>query len=105
MDFPAHNALLGMRFYTGDQFPEEYSGDIFIASHGSWNRKIPDGYKIFRVRMEGGRAVSQEVFAEGWLQNEESWGRPNDVLVMPDGAMLISDDQAGVIYRVTHTSP
>lgn len=103
LEFPAHNALLGMRFYTGKQFPEEYHGDLFIASHGSWNRKIPDGYKIYRVRMEKGVAVDYEVFASGWLTPEkEYWGRPVDIELMADGSMLVSDDFAGVVYRISY---
>ena len=103
LEFPAHNALLGMRFYNGKQFPDEYHGDLFIASHGSWNRKIPDGYKIFRVRMDKGVAVDFEVFASGWLTPEkEYWGRPVDIELMADGSMLVSDDFAGVVYRISY---
>lgn len=98
-----HVAPLGLTFYTGDQFPAEYDRDLFIAEHGSWNRSSKIGYRIKRVWFdEQGRAAGQEVFIEGWLQDEESWGRPNDVLQLPDGSLLISDDQAGVIYRVSH---
>jgi glucose/arabinose dehydrogenase len=90
-----------MRFYTGDMFPEEYRDQIFIAEHGSWNRSVPIGYRIGLVRLEGDRAVSYEVFAEGWLQEDgEAWGRPVDVQLLPDGSMLISDDKAGAIYRI-----
>ena len=98
-----HVAALGMRFYTGEQFPEEYRGQIFIAEHGSWNRSVPIGYRITLVRIEDGNAVSYDTFAEGWLQGQEDWGRPNDVLVMPDGSLLVSDDKAGAIYRITYT--
>lgn len=101
-ELPAHVAPLGMRFYTGTMFPEKYRGQIFIAEHGSWNRSVPIGYRVTRVRLEGNRAVSYEVFAEGWLQGEGAWGRPVDLLVMPDGALLVSDDRAGVIYRITY---
>lgn len=96
-----HVAALGMRFYTGTMFPEQYRNQIFIAEHGSWNRTIPIGYRIILVHLSGDRAVSREVFASGWLQNGRAWGRPVDVLVMPDGALLVSDDRAGVIYRIT----
>ncbi len=103
LEFPAHNALLGMRFYRGEQFPAEYRGDIFIASHGSWNRSEPDGFKLFRVRMEGDRAVAWEEFASGWMTADgEHWGRPVDVEVAPDGALLVSDDFADVIYRISY---
>lgn len=97
-----HVAALGMRFYTGDMFPPEYRGAIFIAEHGSWNRAEPIGYRVTLVRLDGDRAVSYEPFAEGWLQGEDAWGRPVDVLVMPDGALLVSDDRAGVVYRISY---
>ncbi|HET6617346.1 MAG TPA: sorbosone dehydrogenase family protein [Gemmatimonadota bacterium] len=97
----AHVAALGMRFYEGAMFPAEYGGRIFIAQHGSWNRSSKVGYRIVSVRLEDGRAVAAEPFADGWLQGEEAWGRPVDVLVMPDGALLVSDDRAGAIYRIT----
>jgi glucose/arabinose dehydrogenase len=98
-----HVASLGMRFYTGTSFPPEYRGNIFIAEHGSWNRSRKIGYRIARVVVEGGRAVKHEVFAEGWLGSDESvWGRPVDVEVMPDGSLLVSDNHAGVIYRIAY---
>lgn len=98
----AHVAPLGMRFYNGTMFPPEYRGNIFIAEHGSWNRSRKTGYRIKRVVLEGNRVVRQEVFAEGWLQGQSAWGRPVDVLVMPDGALLVSDDHAGVVYRISY---
>ena len=97
-----HVAALGMRFYTGKMFPPQYRNQIFIAEHGSWNRTSPIGYRISLVRLSGNRAMSYEVFAKGWLINDSAWGRPVDVLVMPDGALLVSDDRAGVIYRISH---
>ncbi|CAN5822633.1 sorbosone dehydrogenase family protein [soil metagenome] len=99
--FGAHVAALGMRFYDGAMFPEEYHGRIFVAQHGSWNRSSKVGYRVVSVRLDGDRAVEAEPFAEGWLQGEEAWGRPVDLLVMPDGALLVSDDRAGAIYRIT----
>jgi glucose/arabinose dehydrogenase len=99
----AHVASLGMRFYTGSQFPAEYRNNVFVAEHGSWNRSKKIGYRIARVVVEGGRAVKHEVFAEGWLQGERAWGRPVDVQPMPDGSLLVSDDEAGVIYRIAYT--
>jgi glucose/arabinose dehydrogenase len=99
-----HVAAIGMRFYTGALFPEEYRGQIFFAEHGSWNRSHKIGYRVMRVELDGDRAVSYEVFASGWLQGEEAWGRPVDVQVMPDGALLVSDDEAGVIYRISYGS-
>jgi glucose/arabinose dehydrogenase len=98
-----HVAPLGMRFYTGGMFPDEYRGQIFIAEHGSWNRSVPIGYRITLVRLINHRPVRYEVFAEGWLQeNNQAWGRPVDLLQMPDGSLLISDDKAGVIYRISY---
>ncbi len=98
----AHVAALGMRFYTGTMFPEAWRGRIFIAEHGSWNRFPPFGYRLTTARIEGGRVVAYEVFAEGWLNGITAWGRPVDVQVMPDGALLVSDDKAGVIYRISY---
>ncbi len=97
-----HVAAIGMRFYTGEMFPPEYRNQIFIAEHGSWDRSTPIGYRISVVRVEGNKAVKYEPFAEGWLQGGEAWGRPADVMVMPDGALLVSDDELGVIYRITY---
>jgi glucose/arabinose dehydrogenase len=97
-----HVAALGMRFYTGTMFPESYRQQVFIAEHGSWNRTTPVGYRLTLVRLDHNRAVSYEPFAEGWLQNGRPWGRPVDVLVMPDGSLLVSDDRAGVIYRIRY---
>ena len=99
----AHVAALGMRFYTGTMFPPEYRGRIFIAEHGSWNRVIPVGYRITTVRQDGG-ALQYGVFASGWLSRARraAWGRPVDLLVMPDGALLVSDDEAGAVYRITY---
>ncbi len=97
-----HVAALGMRFYTGAMFPPEYRNQIFIAEHGSWNRSTPIGYRVTLVRLEQGRAVNYAVFADGWLQGDRVWGRPVDVQVMPDGALLVSDDHAGAIYRISY---
>ena len=97
-----HVAALGMRFYTGNMFPTEYRNQIFIAEHGSWNRTRKIGYRLTLVRLAADGAVSYEPFAEGWLQGESNWGRPVDVLVMPDGSLLVSDDQAGLIYRISY---
>ena len=99
-----HVAALGMRFYTGRMFPEEYRGGIFIAEHGSWNRSQPIGYRVAFVRVEGGRAVSYQSFASGWLKGSTASGRPADVLVMADGALLVSDDKAGRIYRIAYAA-
>ncbi len=98
-----HVAPLGMTFYTGDMFPAEYRNQIFIAEHGSWNRSRKIGYRIMLVRLDdAGRAIAYEPFAEGWLQGQTAWGRPADVIVMPDGALLVADDRANVIYRISY---
>jgi len=97
-----HVAALGMRFYTGTMFPEEYRGHIFIAEHGSWNRDERIGYRVTLVRLEGTEAVSYETFASGWLQGGERRGRPVDVQPLPDGSLLVSDDHAGAIYRISY---
>jgi glucose/arabinose dehydrogenase len=90
-----------MTFYTGTEFPEQYRGQVFIAEHGSWNRSTKIGYRVMLVRLnESGEATSYEPFATGWLRGGENWGRPVDVLQMPDGALLVSDDQTGAIYRI-----
>lgn len=100
----AHVAALGLTFYTGGQFPADYRGQLFIAQHGSWNRSEKVGYNILLVRFDGEGAVTgSEVFASGWLQGEENWGRPNDVLQMPDGSLLVADDQANAIYHIRYT--
>jgi glucose/arabinose dehydrogenase len=100
-----HVASLGMRFYTGTMFPPEYRNQIFIAEHGSWNRTEKIGYRITLVSRDGQGGLRYSVFAEGWLQGQKAWGRPADVLVMPDGALLVSDDAAGVIYRISYGKP
>ncbi len=100
----AHVAALGMEFYTGDSFPEEYRGQIFIAEHGSWNRRDKVGYRVALIRLgNDGLPISYEPFAEGWLQGRDNWGRPVDLEQMPDGSLLLSDDQAGVVYRISYT--
>jgi glucose/arabinose dehydrogenase len=96
-----HVAGLGLKFYTGDMFPAEYRNQVFIAEHGSWNRSRKIGYRVTLVRLDGNKAVSYEPFAEGWLQNEQVSGRPVDVLVKEDGSLLVSDDFAGKVYRIT----
>lgn len=98
----AHVAALGMRFYTGTQFPQAYRGAIFIAEHGSWNRRPMSGYRITVVKLLEGRPAGYETFAEGWLDGTKAWGRPVDVIVAPDGALLVSDDKAGAIYRIAY---
>jgi glucose/arabinose dehydrogenase len=100
-----HVAAIGMRFYTGTMFPAKYRGGVFIAEHGSWNRRTPIGYRVTFVKVEGARATSYEPFADGWLKGGTASGRPADVLVMPDGALLVADDKAGRLYRISYASP
>lgn len=103
VDFHAHTASLGVRFYTGRKFPDAYRHDAFVAQHGSWNRSVPIGYRIMRIRFDaGGKVVGKGVFVSGWLQKGQAWGRPVDILQMPDGALLVSDDYAGRIYRISY---
>jgi glucose/arabinose dehydrogenase len=105
VEFPAHQAQLGMTFYSGKQFPAKYQGGIFVASHGSWNRTKPTGALINFVPLNpDGTAGKSEVFADGWLdENGVYKGRPVDVAPMKDGSLLISDDYVGAIYRVTYS--
>jgi glucose/arabinose dehydrogenase len=100
--YQAHTAPLGLAFYTGTQFPAEYRGNLFVALHGSWNRSAPVGYKVIRVRLDG--AVPED-FATGWLVGNRSWGRPVDLAVAPDGALFLSDDSLGAVYRITYRGP
>ncbi len=100
-----HVAALGVKFYTGKMFPEEYTNQVFIAEHGSWNRSKKIGYRISLVKIKDNKiSEGYETFASGWLNEKEdkAWGRPVDVLVLPDGSMLVSDDMAGVIYRISY---
>lgn len=107
VEFPAHQAQLGMSFYNGRMFPAKYQGGVFVAAHGSWNRTKPTGALIQYVSLKAdGTADKLETFAEGWLDENGIYrGRPVDVAVMKDGSLLISDDFAGAIYRVTYAAP
>jgi glucose/arabinose dehydrogenase len=100
-----HVAPLGMKFYSGNQFPAEYSNNIFIAEHGSWNRHKYQGARIMRVVTDPkGKNIKQEVFASGWINGDQSYtGRPADILLAPDGSMLIADDWAGAIYQISYS--
>jgi glucose/arabinose dehydrogenase len=99
-----HVAALGMRFYTGKMFPAEYKNNIFIAEHGSWNRSKKTGYDVIRVVLDkNGKVISKAPFLTGFIKGEDFWGRPADVQVMPDGALLVSDDVAGAIFRVSYS--
>lgn len=102
-EFQAHSANLGFKFYTGNQFPTEYQNNAIVAQHGSWNRSKPVGYQLMRVIFDENHQVKgSEVFIDGWLDNGEIWGRPTDVLQLPDGSLLLSDDYNDVIYRVSY---
>jgi glucose/arabinose dehydrogenase len=100
-----HVAPLGMAFYDGNMFPEAYRNQVFIAEHGSWNRSEKIGYRVTLVRLDesGQRALSYEPFVEGWLKDGEVSGRPVDILVAPDGSLLVSDDFSGAIYRISYS--
>jgi len=101
----AHSAPLGLAFYTGTQFPRDYRGDAFMTLHGSWNRTVPTGAKVVRIQVDssGRRATGVDDFIGGWQRPDGSrWGRPVGLLVMPDGALLVSDDMGGKIWRVTY---
>ncbi len=100
----AHCADLGMAFYSGKQFPAKYKNGIFVAQHGSWNRTTPCGARVMFAQIDDeGNATSWEPFAEGWLnENGEYDGRPMSVTPMKDGSMLVSDDYAGAIYRISY---
>ncbi|MBU2912409.1 sorbosone dehydrogenase family protein [Reichenbachiella agariperforans] len=101
----AHVAPLGLKFYNGEMFPQDYRGSIIIAEHGSWNRSKKVGYRLTQVKVQDGKAISYEPFVEGWLdvEEQEAWGRPVDVLVLDDGSLLVSDDKAGKIYRISYS--
>jgi glucose/arabinose dehydrogenase len=99
-----HVAPLGLKFYTGTSFPSQYKNQLFVALHGSWNRSKKSGYTVNLVNVANNKVSGHEVFASGWLDEatQKAWGRPVDVLILPDGSMLISDDQANVIYRIAY---
>ncbi len=103
LNLGAHVAALGMEFYQGQQFPASYKGDIFIAQHGSWNRSSKVGYRIMQVTLDGNKVSDYQPFATGWLQGEQSWGRPVAVLTMADGSLLVSDDAANAVYRISYS--
>lgn len=100
----AHVAPLGIEFYTGSMFPEKYQKQILFAEHGSWNRKKKSGYRVMMVTLENGKATSYQPFIDGWLDDttDEAWGRPVDLEHLPDGSLLVSDDFADAIYRVSY---
>jgi len=101
IDLQAHSAPLGLTFYSGDSFPQEYRGDLFVAYHGSWNRIVPTGYKIVSIDMLN---ITVKDFATGWLTGGNVLGRPVDIIVADDGSLFVSDDNAGKIYRISYKS-
>ncbi|MDO9103839.1 MAG: PQQ-dependent sugar dehydrogenase [Methylovulum sp.] len=102
--FKAHVAPLGLRFYQGRQFPDEYRQQLFVAQHGSWNRSEPQGYRVAVVKFDKtGQPVAEESFISGWLAKDGTVsGRPVDMLMLEDGSLLVSDDMRGAIYRVSY---
>jgi glucose/arabinose dehydrogenase len=105
MGFTAHSAPMSLVFYKGDQFPADYRNDAFVAFHGSWNRGTPSGYKVMRVKFDDkGQPTHHEDFLTGFLLEPEKaqFGRPCDLVIAKDGALLLSDDSGGVIYRISH---
>lgn len=102
-----HVAPVGMTFYAGQQFPERFRGDVILAEHGSWNRSEaagPIGYRLIHAERDASGALSYEVFVDGWLNADGTrWGRPTDVLTLPDGSLLVADDEAGVVYRISYS--
>ena len=98
-----HSSALSVAFYDADAFPSDYRGDAFVALHGSWNRPMRTGYKVIRVLMEDGRPTGEyEDFMTGFVvDNDRVWGRPAGLAVTRDGALLVSDDGNGTIFRVT----
>src|SRR5690606_36492628 len=99
-----HVAPLGLKFYSGDQFPSQYKNQLIVAEHGSWNRSKKSGYNVTLVKMNDNKVAGHELFASGWLDeaSKKVWGRPVDVFELPDGSLLVSDDQANVIYRIAY---
>ena len=101
--FKAHIAPLGLRFYQGKQFPAEYKNQLFVAQHGSWNRTEPQGYRVVLIKFNQDKPIAEQDFISGWLtQDGDVLGRPVDILTLPDGSLLISDDKLGVIYKVSY---
>ncbi|MCP4597989.1 MAG: sorbosone dehydrogenase family protein [Neptuniibacter sp.] len=100
-DLGAHVAPLGLTFYTDNNLPGADENTLFIAEHGSWNRSSKVGYRVVKLQIRDGKVIDHQPFIEGWLQGEDHWGRPNDVIVAEDGSLLVSDDYADVIYRIS----
>lgn len=100
-----HVAALGMKFYRGNMFPPEYKNKVIIAEHGSWNRSTPIGYRLTTVDVNNDKVTNYHDMVTGWLEGDTAWGRPVDIAELPDDSLLISDDNAGAIYRLSYTNP
>jgi glucose/arabinose dehydrogenase len=98
--YPAHNAPLGLVFINSPLFPKEWQGDLLVSLHGSWNRSVPDGYKVVHLKVKGNSVTSSEDFITGFLKGNSAIGRPVDLVFGPDGSLYLSDDKAGVIYVI-----
>ena len=100
----AHVAPLGLAFYKGEVFPNRFVNTMFWAEHGSWNRSRKSGYRVMMGKLDDDYTsiIATEPFVEGWLEDQKNWGRPVDILNMPDGSILISDDMANAIYRIAY---
>lgn len=98
----AHKAPLGLHFYEGDMFPEKYRGKLLVAEHGSWNRTPEAGHVGYRLTLVDPETGASETFMDGWLQDNVAWGRPVDLVPLPDGSLLLSDDHGNVIYRISY---
>ncbi len=98
----SHSTPIGMTFLDKSQFPNEFKGDAIVALHGSWNREQLSGYKLVRIHFDGDKPRKVSDFATGWLNNNQAWGRPVDVITGPDGALYVTDDRTGYIYRITY---
>lgn len=105
IELPAHSAPLGLDFVPEEGWPREYWYNLIVAYHGSWNSSTPTGYKLVRIILdEHGKFIGTEDFAVGWLNEDNALGRPVDVLIQPGGVMYVSDDKAGVVYKISYTS-
>ena len=102
LQLPAHSTPRSMVVYAAGQFPPEYHGDIFVALYGSWERQVPAGYKIVRLDVAEGRVQAIEDFASGWVVHAQPWGHPTGLAVAPDGSLMVSDERAGAVLRITY---
>jgi len=103
LEIQAHSAPIGLAFYTATQFPAEYRGDLFVVYQGSWNRSVPTGYRLVRVRMKDGRPQGIEDFATGWFQGGRKYASLVDVVVGADGSLYLSDQGGGLVYRISYS--